>query len=51
MQIVIKMKVIMPGRILEEQPLTARARQQRGHLKAERKPLQAGSQSHMAERR
>ena len=49
MQIVVKMKVIMspPGRILKEQPPTARARPQ----PAEREPLQAGPQSHIAERR
>ena len=53
MQIVVKMKVIMspPGRILKEQPLTARPRLQPAHLKTEREPLQARPQSHMAERR
>jgi hypothetical protein len=53
MQIVAKMKVIMspPGRILKEQPVTARARPQPTYVKAEREPLQAGPQSHMAERR
>ena len=53
MQIVVKMKVITspPGRILKEQPLTARARPQPAHLKTKREPLQAAPQSHMAERR
>ena len=53
MQIVAKMKVIMspPGRILKEQPLTARARPEPAHLKTEREPLQVRPQSHMAEGR
>jgi hypothetical protein len=53
MQIVVRMKVIMspPGRILKEQPLTARVRPRPARLNVEREPLQAGPQFQMAERR